>query len=359
MPKLTKEQITKSQYVSMADFCNKVDQIENFDEKVKFATNYLLSHGANGAETDYSFQEAVHIARMKLIDASAKLRDKIFNDENGPDPADLFIDEDEYAVNPYAEEEKDDIENEFFIGHPAEYLKAKAEKYAKELNEREMLVNEELFFRDNCTRLASELTPAVTHEILQKEAKKMPVFDITARMEAKYGGKEGLKEAEKLIAPSFVTKLFGTRSTAGKNFDEVYAAFHNPNHVLYGNLDALEIATQQYVDYKDATKGTAERLAGLAVKEPKEGFALRLLDAIKEQKANNEIFETVVGGCANKKLTAEKVEAIKGPEPVEQQEKVPLVLDLDGEDEEYEEEESMESEEELENENEVNNDPEI
>ncbi|MBE6126668.1 MAG: hypothetical protein E7182_01635 [Erysipelotrichaceae bacterium] len=333
MPKITREKIQKAKYTSMADLYRQLDMIPNFDDKVEFATNCLLSHGADGRATDYSFEEAVHLARLKLVDESKKLRDKIYNDEEGPDPADLYIDFNEQAVNPYAEDEKDDIENQFFLGHPAEYLKSKAEKCVKEISDQDLELNEEISFKENCIRLSRELNTQKSIGILTMEEKGTAPLDIKARMEAKYLGRERFKKMENVTRPSWFTRTFGTRSNAGKNFDEVYAAFNNPKHALYGNLDALEQATSQYLDYKASTRSAAENAVGLRVREPKEGFAEHLLASIREQKANNEVFKPIVGQAARKEMTAESVEAIKGPEPAEENEhRQNLVLDLSDDD---------------------------
>jgi len=355
MPKLTKEQLANVKYVSMADYYAKVATLEDFDDKLKFTTKYLLTHGMNGAKTDYSIEEAVHLARLKLMDYSKQLRDKIFNDEEGPDPADLLIDDEPAAVNPYAEDRKDDIENEFFMGNPMAYLKGQAEKNIKEIGAKDFEDHPERSFRENCERLAKEFTPEKNREILIAEDKGMNTLNIQARLEAHYRGRENFKKIENEAKPSWFTRTFGTRSNAGKNFDEVYAAFNNPNHALYGNIDALERATTQYIEYKDAHKGPLERNAGLALKEPKEAFATNLLKAIREQKQNDEVFKPVVGACHAKKLTQETVDAIKGPEPEPEanKDRVPLVLDLSEDEEDLDNSFKSENDKSLIDENEV------
>ena len=154
MPKLTNSQLKNVKYVSMADFSAKIDQLDNFDDMLKFTTRYLLSHGMNGEATDYSLEEAIHLAKLKLVDVSKQMRDKLFNDEEGPDPADLYIDEHPEAVNPYAEDEKDDIENQFFMADPGEYLKGKAQKFAKEIEDQDVEIDLDSPFKENCQRLS-------------------------------------------------------------------------------------------------------------------------------------------------------------------------------------------------------------
>lgn len=334
MPKLTKEQLEKVKYVSMVDFASKVDQIEGFKDKVEFATMYLLSHGMNGAQTDYTLEEAIHLVRLKLIDESKRLRDKIYaGGENDPDPADLYLDENENAVDPYAEDEKDDIENQFFLGNPGLYLKGKAEKFAKELNDQEMQIGIQKHFKENCERLAETLDGAKTYQILSAEEKGMNTLNIKARMEQKYRGREFFAKAEESTRPGFFTRAFGTRSTAGKNFDEVYAAFNNPHHALYGNMKALKTATTQYLEYKASKRSAMENAAGLRVREPKEGFAERLLDVINEQEKNDEVFKPIVGNSYRRNLTQDDVDRIKGVELEENSHRQPIILDLDDESE--------------------------
>lgn len=345
MPDLTKEQLKNIKYVSIADLYQQLDAIQDFDDKFQFTVRYLLSHGSKGQATDYSFEEAVHLARLKLIDESKKLRDKLLTDEDGVDPADIYFDENEYPVYPYAEEEKDDIEYEFFMGNPGEYLKCKADKVVRDIESQDFEDDKEVALKENCNRLSKTLGPGKSYEILSAEEKGQNILNIQARMEAKCRGRDIFQKLEKETKPGFLARNFGTRSTAGKNFDEVYAAFKNPGHVLYGNMDALKKASDEYVAYKDSKKSSLERVAGLAIEDPKEAFARRISESIAEQKANDEVFKPIVGTCVKKKLTQDIVDRIKGPELSENQHRAPIDLDLD--EEESEIDNSMESESEL------------
>ena len=76
MPKITEDQLNEIRYVSMADFCKRIDAIPDMESKRLFATRYLLSYGMDGAPTDYSFKEVMHIARIKIGDASYKLKEQ-------------------------------------------------------------------------------------------------------------------------------------------------------------------------------------------------------------------------------------------------------------------------------------------
>lgn len=350
MPKLSKEELKNIKYVSMADYMQKIDQLEDFDDKLEFTTRYLLSHGMNGAQTDYSLDEAIHLARMKIVDASKKVKDKLAKEER-LDEESTYLDQYPSAVNPNAKTEKEDIENEFFLANPGEFLKAKAKQFVKKSEEKDMDLGADLALAQNCDRLMPFLNGQKSREIISQEGRGMATLNIKARMEAKYKGREGLENVEKMVRPSFFTRLFGTRSNPGRNFDEVYAAFNNPKHALYGNLGALEKATSEYLAYKDSKKSPAERAVGLAMKEPKEGFALRLMDAIKDQKENDVAFKPTVNAAARKNLTEESVNSVKGVEAEVNPHRIPIVLDLDENEESLDD--SFESERELEKENEI------
>ena len=351
MPKLTKAQLKQVKYVSMADYYNKIDQIEDFDDKMAFTTRYLLSHGMEeDVQYDYSIEEAIHLARVKLMDSHKQLKDKLYKEDKETNPDDLLISKDQSTVNPYAKNLKEDIDNQFFMGNPGEYLKAKAEKYVAEIEDQQIEFGLDKPFKENCIRLSKTLNSDKSAEIANAERKGMTTLNIQARLEAKYRGKENYRRAQDLIKPGFFARVFGTRSTAGRNLDEVWAAFNNPKHALYGNKEALGKAATEYLAYKDSKKSAAERAVGLAVKEPKEGFAAKLLEAIQAEKANEEVFQSVTGECHKSGLTAEKVDSIKGPEAEVVKKREPLDLDLD------DEEEELDNSAEKENEVEVVND---
>ena len=335
MPKLTKAQLKDVKYTSMADYYRAVDQIEDFDDKMAFTTRFLLSHGMDeDRQYDYSIEEAIHLARVKLMDTHKQLKDKLYNQDKETNPDNLLISKDESTVNPYAKDLKEDIDNQFFMGNPGEYLKAKAEKYAAEIEDQDIEMGLDHPFKENCIRLSKTLNSDKSMEIASAERKGMTTLNIQARLEAKYRGKENYRKAQDLIKPGFIAKVFGTRSTAGKNLDEVWAAFNSPKHALYGNKEALGKAATEYLAYKDSKKGVLERSAGLAVKEPKEGFAANLLEAIQAEKANEEVFQSVTGECYKSGLTAEKVDSIKGPEAEVAKKREPMDIDLIDDEEE-------------------------
>ena len=75
LPKLKKAELDQVKYVSMADYFNKIDQYEDFSDKMKFTTKYLLTH-SNVQNPDYSIGQAIHLAKVKLTDAAVKKHDE-------------------------------------------------------------------------------------------------------------------------------------------------------------------------------------------------------------------------------------------------------------------------------------------
>lgn len=67
--------------VSIFDFCKRIDAIDGINDKRKFAGEYIMRYGLNDAKPYYSLEEVVHVARMKLADASLQQKEKLINDE--------------------------------------------------------------------------------------------------------------------------------------------------------------------------------------------------------------------------------------------------------------------------------------
>ena len=106
MPRDIDIALKKLQYVSMTDFCNRIDKIKNIDDKLAFATEYLLVHQPN---LDYALDEAINVARMKLADAIAEYKE-IKNNAN------------DIKLKEYGNVENNDKLN-YFMAFPETYLK--------------------------------------------------------------------------------------------------------------------------------------------------------------------------------------------------------------------------------------------
>jgi len=63
MPKV-KKNLNQVKYVSVADMFKNLDEIKSIDEKVAYATRYLLNHDMSTTK-DYAFSGALHLARAR------------------------------------------------------------------------------------------------------------------------------------------------------------------------------------------------------------------------------------------------------------------------------------------------------
>ena len=102
MPKI-KKNLNQVKYVSVADMYNNLDEIKSIDDKVAYATRYILNHDMSTTK-DYSLSGAVHLARAKIAEAI----------KNNP-------------------KEKVSLAAEMFLGNPTEYIKGEANKLADQL----------------------------------------------------------------------------------------------------------------------------------------------------------------------------------------------------------------------------------
>ena len=113
MPNHANDQLYKNvQYVSMSDYIRRMDEIDNISDKLAFTTRYLLTYGTG--ERDVSLAEAIHIAKMKLVDGSAKVRSQ-----------EIMIPDE--AVNPHINDEED-APNRLFMIEPVAYLQNEANR---------------------------------------------------------------------------------------------------------------------------------------------------------------------------------------------------------------------------------------
>lgn len=308
MPKLTKEELKEVRYISMADYSRRVDELEDFDDKLAFTTRYLLTHGMySSKEYDYSFEAAVHLARTKIADEAVKLRDKLFEE------SEESLDNKPNVVNPYARPGHDKAA-ELFMGNPAEYLKGEAKKLEAEIEAQEHKIGIDDNVSRNCARLQHELGPTFTQNVFALEMDSTAI-DVKARLENHFGGREELEKAYKSTKPGFFSRVMGTSSVASSNLDEVYQAFNNRNHVLYGNMDALERAANDYLIHKFPGWEPGEPLpldqAKLNKNEKaKVDFSSQILKSVQEQRNMEEYFQELTYACKGQNLTySDTVEA--------------------------------------------------
>ena len=254
--KLTKEQLDQIKYVSMADFVKRIDEIESIDDKRRFAAKYLARHGMGG-NPDYTLAESVHIAKMKIGEASAKAKKDFYEkmDEEDLDPADYYIgDNDESedrpeVVNPYAEDYKEDFANEYFMGHASEYFKNSTRELADAAPPENRNIIGATDEMDKYLAQVDEFNPTLETEILKLDDKPN-AFEVRFRIDQKLGKPGALNELYNKTKPSFGASFFRTTSRASKNLDTAYKAFNNPNHAMYGDLATIEKAGIEYLEHK-------------------------------------------------------------------------------------------------------------
>ena len=293
MPKkLTRTDLEKVRYVSMVDFMKRIDEIESIDDKRRFAAQYLVRHGIDTNNPDYSLAEATHIAKMKIAEASVKAKETFFEEE---DAADFYIgdsdDENrEEVVNPYAEDYENDVANEYFMGHASDYLN----HLANDLANSEAPANEndiqERIPMDQYLSSAAKFTPELEKDILKLDTKPN-ALDVKIRIETKLGRSGALQELYNQTKPSFGASFFRTTSLASKNLDTAYKAFNNPNHAMYGDLGTIEKAGFEYLEHKFPgwkrgmelpSEEQINRLSGTS--KARALLSVNLINAAKEQK---------------------------------------------------------------------------
>lgn len=282
---LTAEELNNAKYVSLLDLSNRLDNIESIEDKVAFATRYLLSHGMGS--TDCTFKEAIHFARMKIAEFSLKEKDRLYDDDNlDLDPVDYPLSGRPEIVNPFVENERDDLENEMFMGNPVDYLKGKAQDLIDEIEEEDIEPPEQIALKENCARLVEELNHTTKKDMSTVDTHS-DTIDIRVRLQAKFGNRNITNE----IKPGVFSRMFNTYSLAYSNLDQVYKAFNNPNHALYGDINALEKAANEYLMHKfpdwtpDQPLPTAEQIARLSgTDKARSEFSVAIIDAVKDQR---------------------------------------------------------------------------
>lgn len=305
MPKLTQSQLNQVRYISFTDFERRFERIGDFNDKVRFATRYLLTHQA-ASEADYSFAAAAHLIRLKIGDASVKLKEEHAkkNDSLADGRPDL--------VNPDAKDFNSDLDAEMFLGNPAEYLKAEAQKLVDELDQQEELSHAEEKIKRHCEILTSWDAKEINEGIFSFDEDSR-MLDVRARMENKFGGRRELINAYNATKPGFFSRLFNNSSNAERNLDEVYNAFQNPNHVLYGDEDALDKAAVEYIQRRvpgwrpDDPFPELDNLGkSNSVDVARMKLSIAIHQSVKEQRAMENDFHAIVEACKEKEVPAEK-----------------------------------------------------
>lgn len=304
MPKITEDQLNEIRYVSMADFCKRIDAIPDMESKRLFATRYLLSYGMDGAPTDYSFKEVMHIARIKIGDASYKLKEQ-YEENESIDKSKYWYEQDKGMVDPYTINRRDDLGSQAFMGNLPHYLRYYAEE---EVDRRENINENEIgyqaSFKQNCRNIANRLNDfdkeyADLYD-LDINANARNALDIKVRMETKAGSREAFNKAYKATKPGFWSKAFNTSSLEYQNLDKMWQAFNNPNHAMYGDTIGLDKAVNEYLQHKfpswkEGEEITQEMLSHLdKTEKARVDFCLNIKKSMAEEEQMIDDFETVI-----------------------------------------------------------------
>ena len=306
MPKILSEQILrKVKYISMEDYMSSMDSLENLEDKMAFTTRYLLAYGAE-QNRDVPFEQAVHIAKMKIADASVTLRQK----------KNIVIPNE--SVDPNLSDEEDAPYRQFML-EPVQYLQ----------NETTRLIQIEAGGNDHSPEgekrlndlqvmsavLASDFDGAMSQRIDAYEVDATG-RDFMARLRANYRGKAGLDKAFENTKPGLIAGMFGKYSTAYANLRQVYEDFNNPDHVLHGDLGALDKAATEYLRHVFPTwdpknglpsQDAINRLSG--TRKERAAFSYNLLKTSQQQRRGEQVYETIMNG--NRELRAEREAGIE------------------------------------------------
>lgn len=240
MPKLTKQDLQQLEYVSMKDYFDKIEEFEDFNDKLEFTTYYLLKHGMKNA--DCSFEEAVYMARIKLTDESLDLKKKYYEDNHVHASND--------SVNPYATNKKDELKAKMFLTNPEGYLKGYAEKISKEIKNSKMPSKDDEAFQFNTERLSTQFLVNGFNEDIYKLDRKSSAPNVISRTVQRHMNRKNYDKAYEMTKGGFFSRLFRTSSNEYKNFERTFKAFNDPNDRLYGDMDSLENAINGYVQLK-------------------------------------------------------------------------------------------------------------
>ena len=310
MPPLTEEQLEQIRYVSVKDYCERVDQIESIEDKLAFSTRYILSYGMNQqGQPDHPIDHIIKAAHMKIADKSADLKKLWHETEANKGKG-------ETMVNPNVNFYGEDFANQMFIANPVGYLKGKAQELSDEIHSKQWMSDADIQLALNYSVLRNETFTDEFAASMSKYAKKPTVDDFNTRLENAFGGPKAFKKALDATKPGILSSMFGTRSVAAANLDAAYKAFNNPNHANHGNLPTVEKAAKEYLQHvlpnwnpdgptKIPTLQDVEGLSGTQLARAK--LSIHLLNAAKEQKDMEVSYQETVEAASKRDYSYESL----------------------------------------------------
>ena len=315
MPKmLTEQALNNVEYVSIEDYIKRVDALTDFEEKMALTTRYLLAYGYD-QQRDRPFHEVIHVAKLKMAQASARLRAQSVH------PADE-------AVNPLENDPEKEASYELFIADPKAYL-------TKEVNGLLQKAEGEELGEDDQQRIANYqvMSAALVNDpddrlyyAIAELDNNRTTQNLKFHLEGKFGGPAELNKAYEATKPGLLSRAFGTSSKAYSNLDAAYQAFNNPNHVLYGDMNSLDKAAKEYLqhrfpqwDFKNGLPDRAmiDKLSG--TEKARTLFSVSILRSTAEERT----YETLLTATKDKLAEKEAEIAEENPQNVPEPEANP------------------------------------
>lgn len=303
MPKLSKEQLDRVQYVSIQDYCRRVDELEDLEDKLAFSTRYILAHGQN-ADPDYPIDRIIQVAHMKIADKSADIKEFYQETAVNKGIGDQMVD-------PTVDAAEKDLANQMFIANPVGYLKGQAKALSDEIHKKKWMSNEDIQAAVGYGNLCNDVFTDEFATKINNALKKPTVFDLNARLENAFGGPKGFQKAYEATKPGVLSRMFNTSSVAAKNLDAAYKAFNNPNHAYHGNMDTVQKAATEYLqhvlpDYKPNhlfNIPSMQDISGLSgTQKARAEFSINLLNAVKAQKGMELDYAEMVNAAQAKNI---------------------------------------------------------
>ena len=286
MAKLKKQELDKVTYKSVQDFLTNIDKYDSINDKLAYATRYILQHGAS-KDRDFSFAHFVELARQKIAEASGKTK--------SPDGKEAP----KYLVDKSVKNENNDLAAEMFLSNPAEYIKNEANKAIKEIDEDEVNFKWQDELKENCERILPNLDKDFNEKQFMFD-EHSTYYGVKARVEAAVGGKKNLDELFNATKPSRFSRIFSTYSAKWSALEEAYEVFNNPNFNGFGDVEYLEDKTNAYLKHKFPKWNPGEEIPPEAYSKlnktelAKVNFSVNILNAIQEQKEVEKNFKPLV-----------------------------------------------------------------
>lgn len=268
MPRI-KKNLNRVKYVSVADMYKNLDEINSIDDKVAYATRYILNHDMSTTK-DYAFSGALHLARAKIAEAI----------KNNP-------------------KEKVSLTTQMFLGNPTEYIKGEANKLANEIGKSDFHIAGQEQLKANCEYIASNMNDefAIDEEEVDKISK---AIGVKARVEANLGGKKALADTIATAKTHKWYAIFSSSSKEWKAFETAYEDFQNPHAEKYCDFRNLAGAAIDYLQHKFPEWGKDNPLPENAFdklnasEKAKMNFTISVLKAANEQNRLDASFHSLV-----------------------------------------------------------------